>query len=151
MRKDKHVANPEDRDPKKNVEIVVDVRGEKVTVCDEKGACETYSRANITGRGTSTWLLLVLFAAREGTVEKGGPEVKKLNDGANRINLGNALMKSLRLKESPFIEGDASGTKFKSIRAENIGIDAMERQTRSLDDAGTDFLSEHGEDMPVIE
>jgi hypothetical protein len=149
-RKGNHITKRQDRDPR-TLEVVVDVRGEQVTVQDGKGEKETYTRTQITGKGKATWLLLVLFASRFGAVEKTGPEVEKLNYAKNRSNLGNVLKMALGLSESPFIVGDASGIKFKSILAENVGIDAMGRKARSLDDEATAFLAEHGEEMPPID
>ncbi len=139
-----------DRDPR-SLKLIVDVDGARVTVIDNEGASETFSREQITGKGKSTWLLLVLFASRYGTVEKDGPEAKKLNYAKNRSNLGEKLKQSLRLRESPFVVGDASTIKFTNIRAERESIDAMNRGTLRLDDAATDWLAAHGEEMPVIE
>ena len=149
-RQSKHLANSEGRDPR-TLEVIVDCRDERVTVIDKEGASRTYSRKQVTGKGTRTWLLLVLFAHRFGSVEGGTPEIIRLNYAKNRENLGKALEKALELQESPFIKGNANSIKFRSIRAENEGIDAMDRQSKSWDDVATHWLAERGEDLPVIE
>jgi len=143
-----------------HLQVIVDEFNEKVSVRADKNQRERriYSRADVVGKGSVTWDLLVDFAKCKGLLEGNTQaDVKQKNTSGNRINLGNKLMKALELAQSPFVEGRNGVMRFASISLASARRtpDALDRKKIILDDhatadeQATAFLESHGEDLPV--
>ena len=133
--------------------IVVDDTNERVIVVAAKGVKEQrlYSRGDIMRSGTVVWDLLVDFARCEGLLEGNTQsDVKKRNTSANRKNLGGHLMKALCLDKSPIVNGRKGVMRFASIvlASNKRSVDALDRNTVSLDDPASVWLKSHGDDIP---
>lgn len=112
--------------------VTVDEVNENVVVFMRDGKQTKYTRRDIVGKGIVTWDLLVAFARGKGSLEGNrAADVKKMNTGGNRKNLGEKLMAVMGLSKPPFIIGRGGATCFRSIqlRSHNASPDAMERIT----------------------
>ena len=138
-----------------NLTVIVDNLNETVTVFSKSGPSkgQEFKRADVVGKGTVTWDLLVDVAKCKGSLEGNAQaEVKERNTSANRKNLGEKLVESFKLNESPFVEGRNGVMKFASISLAGgrSTTDALDRKIVSRDDQTTEFLARQGVDMPVI-
>lgn len=148
----------------RDLELVVEVRPERIVVTNRSTqTITTYGREDLLGKAEKGWALLCLFAKHYNALPAKLPnQLHELNTPSNRRHLGGALKRRLALKESPVIRQNPASLAFASLRAEYEGIDAMDRQTVSLDtrdrrpaayddedDPAADWLKEHDPDYPA--
>ena len=127
--------------------VLVDEVNQHVVVCTQDGGRTKYARADVFGRGTVTWDLLVAFARCGGSLEGNAiADVKKINTSANRGNLGKKLVAAMNLDESPIVKGRSGVMRFQSIQlaGDTLSSDALDRMT-------TEYLENHGDDMPIAD
>jgi len=136
--------------------VIVDEVNKTVSVFSKAGSGKEtkFTHRDIVGRGDVTWSLLVAFARCNGSLEGNtAADVKKLNTSANRKNLSSKLVATMNLDRSPIVEGRTGVMRFQSIQlaGDKSSPDAMDRKTISTDDQTTEFLKNHGDDMPVLD
>lgn len=137
-----------------DLKLIVDDVNQAISLVSNSGEKTKYARADLLGRGTVTWELLVWFARCGGSLEENNAgDVKRLNTSVNRKNLGEKLQAAFGLAKPPIIPLRKGVMCFGSIQLKGgaSSTDALDRIRSTRDDQATEFLANHGDDMPLLD